>query len=155
MISANSRIITLSISSLCDTVSMVSDKIGRKNAYYIIHIVAAINMFLFQYYTTPTTVVIGIVVACVAYGSALSITPSIVADYFGLKNYGGNYGFVYYGWGFSLIIGPQISSSVKAATGSYTYAYFAAIGLIAISIILVFLLKKPTFRPDQIIEDAH
>ena len=137
------------------TGGLVPDIIGRHNAYYIIHIVAAINMFLFQFYTTPTTVVIGIVVACVAYGSALSITPSIVADYFGLKNYGGNYGFVYYGWGFSLIIGPQISSSVKAATGSYTLAYYAAIGLIAISIVLVYLLKKPTFRADQIIDDSH
>ena len=72
-----------------------------------------------------------------------------------MKNYGGNYGFVYYGWGFSLIIGPQISSSVKAATGSYTLAYYAAIGLIAISLVLVYLLKKPTFRADQIIDDSH
>ncbi|MBJ7882017.1 L-lactate MFS transporter [Gelidibacter salicanalis] len=134
---------------------IVSDKIGRKNAYYIIHALAAINMFLFPMYTTPYTVIFGIVVACVAYGSALSITPSIVADYFGLKNYGANYGFVYYGWGFSLIIGPQISANVKAATGSYTYAYYAAIVLIAISAILVYFLKKPTFRQDQIIDEPH
>ncbi len=131
---------------------IISDKIGRKNTYYIIHAVAAINMFLFPFYTTPALVVFGVVVACVAYGSALSVTPSIVADYFGLKNYGANYGLVYYGWGISLIIGPQISSSVKAATGSYTYAYYAAIVLILISVVLVAFLKKPTFKPEEIVD---
>jgi MFS family permease len=133
---------------------LISDWLGRKNTYYLIHAIAAVNMLMMAQYSSPTLLIIGVVVATVSYGAALSVTPSIVADYFGLKAYGANYGLVYYGWGFSLIIGPQVSSSVKAATGEYTMAYYIAVGLIAVSAVLVFLLKKPMFRPDQIIDDV-
>lgn len=133
---------------------LISDFLGRKNTYYIIHAIAAVNMILMAQYSSPKLLIFGVVVATVSYGAALSVTPSIVADYFGLKAYGANYGLVYYGWGFSLIIGPQVSSSVKAATGEYTLAYYIAVVLIAISAFLVFLLKKPVFRPDQIIDDV-
>lgn len=133
---------------------IISDKIGRKPTYYIIHTLAALNMLGFIYlYHTPTLVVIGVAIACVAYGSAMSTTPSIVADYFGLKNYGANYGLVYYGWGISLIIGPTVSSYSKANFGNYDFAYGVAIGLVAISAAVVFFLKQPKFRPDQIVED--
>lgn len=132
---------------------IISDKIGRKQTYWIMHAIAALNMLGFAYvYNTPTMVVIGIALACITYGSTLSITPTIVADYFGLKNYGANYGLVYYGWGLSLIIGPQVSQISKATTGNYQMAFLIAVGLIIISAILVTLLKQPKFRPDQIVD---
>ena len=97
----------------------------------------------------------------------MSTTPSIVADYYGLKAYGGNYGIVYTGWGLSLVIGPTIASyskkSVldKIAAGvpgvdlsqSYHLAYYSAIGLIAVSAVLAFLVKKPKFKQSQVIDD--
>lgn len=133
---------------------IISDKIGRKQAYFIMHAIGAANMLGFYFlYTTPTLVVIGIILACVTYGTTLSITPSIVADYFGLKNYGANYGLVYYGWGLSLIIGPQISQMAKGATGNYDFAFIAAVVLIAISAILVATLKQPKFTPEQIVAE--
>ena len=132
---------------------IASDKIGRKNAYLASHTIAALNMLGFYFFfDSPALVVVGIVLACFTYGSTLSITPSIVADYFGLRNYGANYGLVYYGWGLSLIIGPTISQIVKSRTGNYDYAYLIAFGLIAVSAVLVALLKHPLFRPEQIVD---
>lgn len=132
---------------------IISDKIGRKQTYFIIQIVAALNMLGFLlFYNTPTLVVIGVILACVTYGSTLSVTPSIVADYFGLKNYGANYGLVYYGWGLSLIIGPQISQYSKATTGNYDMAFIVAMVLIIISAIIVALLKQPKFKPEEIVD---
>ena len=132
---------------------IVSDKIGRKNTYLVSHVIAALNMLGFYFFfDSPTLVVIGIILACFTYGSTLSITPTIVADYFGLKNYGANYGLVYYGWGLSLIIGPTISQVVKARTGNYDYAYLIAFGLIAVSAVLVALLKHPKFKPAEIVD---
>lgn len=136
---------------------MVSDIIGRKNVYYVIHTIQAINMFFFHTYDTPALIVMGVIITCVVYGSVMSTTPSIVADYFGLKAYGANYGVVYTGWGLSLIIGPQIAAYSKkiaaAPNESYFFAYHAAIGLIAISLVLAFLVKKPKFRQEDVIDD--
>ena len=139
---------------------MISDIIGRKNVYYVIHTIQAINMFFFHTYTSPVAIVLGVILTCVVYGSVMSTTPSIVADYFGLKAYGANYGVVYTGWGASLIIGPQIaaySKKIALEAGnpqeSYFFAYHAAIGLIAISLVLAFLVKKPKFRQEDVIDD--
>lgn len=131
-----------------------SDYLGRRRTYVVMHVVLLANMFLLQFWTTPGLILIGALVAAACYGAALAVTPSIVADYFGLKAYGANYGFVFYGWGISLLLGPQIGSSVLAATGSYVGAYYAAIGLLAVSLLLVALLRQPRFRADQIIDDA-
>lgn len=136
---------------------MISDVIGRKNVYYIIHTIQAINMFFFHTYTTPIAIVLGVILTCVVYGSVMSTTPSIVADYYGLKAYGANYGVVYTGWGLSLVIGPQIAAWSKANAASpqesYFAAYHAAIGLIAVSLVLAFLVKKPKFRQEDVIDD--
>ena len=139
---------------------MISDIIGRKNVYYVIHTIQAINMFFFHTYTSPVAIVLGVILTCVVYGSVMSTTPSLVADYFGLKAYGANYGVVYTGWGASLIIGPQIaaySKKLALAAGnpqeSYFFAYHAAIVLIAISFVLAFLVKKPKFRQEDVIDD--
>ena len=139
---------------------LISDIIGRKNVYYVIHTIQAINMFFFHTYTSPVAIVLGVILTCVVYVSVMSTTPSIVADYFGLKAYGANYGVVYTGWGASLIIGPQIaaySKKLALAAGnpqeSYFFAYHAAIVLIAISFVLAFLVKKPKFRQEDVIDD--
>ena len=139
---------------------MISDIIGRKNVYYVIHTIQAINMFFFHTYDTPVKIILGTILTCVVYGSVMSTTPSIVADYFGLKAYGANYGVVYTGWGASLIIGPQIAAyskklALEANTPqeSYFFAYHAAIVLIAISLVLAFLVKKPKFRQEDVIDD--
>ena len=91
----------------------------------------------------------------------MSTTPSLVADYWGLKAYGANYAIVYTGWGLSLMIGPNISSWSKKQvmlsgadiSTSYHFAYYAAIGLIAISAVLVYLVKKPKFKQSEVIDD--
>ena len=139
---------------------IISDIIGRKNVYYVIHTIQAINMFFFHTYTSPVAIVLGVILTCVVYGSVMSTTPSLVADYYGLKAYGANYGVVYTGWGASLIIGPQIaaySKKLALAAGnpqeSYFFAYHAAIGLIAISLVLAILVKKPKFRQEDVIDD--
>jgi MFS transporter, OFA family, oxalate/formate antiporter len=130
-----------------------SDYLGRRTTYLIMHAVLILNLFLLQFWGSPRMILAGVLVTAACYGAALAVTPSIVADYFGLKAYGANYGFVFYGWGVSLLLGPQIGSSVLAATGSYVGAYYAAIGLLTASLTLVLLLRQPSFSPEQILDD--
>lgn len=129
-----------------------SDYLGRRFTYFVMHVVLLINMFLLQFWTAPTLILMGALVAAACYGAALAVTPSIVADFFGLKAYGANYGFVFYGWGISLLLGPQIGSSILAATGSYIGAYYAAMALLLVSLVLVALLRQPRFAPEHVID---
>jgi MFS transporter, OFA family, oxalate/formate antiporter len=129
-----------------------SDYLGRRGTYVVMHVVLLVNMFLLQFWTTPSLILMGALVAGACYGAALAVTPSIVADYFGLKAYGANYGFVFFGWGISLLLGPQIGSSVLAATGSYVGSYYAAIGLLSVSLLLVLLLRQPRFSVEQVLD---
>ena len=129
-----------------------SDYLGRKRTFVVMHAVLLVNMLLLQFWTTPLLILTGALIAGACYGAALAVMPSIVADYFGLKAYGANYGFVFYGWGISLLLGPQIGSSVLAATGSYIGAYYAAMGLLSVSLLLVFLLRQPRFADHQILD---
>ena len=52
------------------------------------------------------------------YGSNLSLFPSATKDYFGLKNFGVNYGFVFTAWGVAGLIMPWVNGRIKDATGS-------------------------------------
>ena len=131
-----------------------SDYLGRRGTYVVMHVLLLVNMFLLQFWTTPSLILAGALVAGACYGAALAVTPSIVADYFGLKAYGANYGFVFFGWGISLLLGPQIGSSVLAATGSYVGAYYAAIGLLSVSLLLVLLLRQPRFSAEQVLDGS-
>jgi OFA family oxalate/formate antiporter-like MFS transporter len=44
-----------------------------------------------------------------SYGGFLGTMPSITADYYGLKNVGLNYAWVYTGWGAAGYFGPQVA----------------------------------------------
>lgn len=132
-----------------------SDYLGRKNTYFLMHGIQAGSMFLLSVVTTPAIVFALCLVSAMMYGAALAVTPSIVADYFGLKNYGANYGFIYYGWGASTIVGPTIGSFILADSGSYVGAFYAAIGLLAVSAVLVALLRPPKFDSKEIVDPLY
>jgi MFS transporter, OFA family, oxalate/formate antiporter len=78
-----------------------------------------------------------------------------VADYYGVKNFGGNYGVLYTAWGISGIIGPIIAGIVVDRTGAYDLAYMISAGLLAVALVLA-LLTKPistSEKTEKLIEE--
>ena len=69
------------------------------------------------------------------YGTCLSVFPSTVADFFGTKNLGINYGWVFTAWGVAGIVGPIIAGYMFRAYQSYTGAFYTAGILAVISLI--------------------
>jgi MFS family permease len=104
-------------------------------------ILQGLNMLAFAFYTSPFTIAIGTAAAGMAYGSLLSLFPSITSDYYGMKNFGLNYGILYTAWGISGAIGPVIASAVADATGTFVMAYMISAGLLALTLGLNFVLK--------------
>lgn len=120
---------------------ILSDKIGRVRTMMIVFVIQGVNMLLFSGYSTPFAISIGTALAGIGYGSLLSLFPSVVADYYGVKNFGGNYGVLYTAWGIAGTIGPIIAGIVVDKTGTYDLAYLISAGLLAVSLLLAILTK--------------
>jgi OFA family oxalate/formate antiporter-like MFS transporter len=122
-----------------------SDRIGRSSAYLVNGAVAAACLFLM-----PTIIKSGSVpllflavgVAYWQYGGALALMPAFTADFFGPKNMGFNYGFVFLGWGIAFFV-PQIAGYIKDATGSLDAAFHLSGALLVAAVILSLVLKRP------------
>lgn len=124
------------------TAGFLSDKIGRVRMLMIVFIIQGINMAFFANYSTTLALSIGTALTGICYGSLLSLFPSLVSDYYGVKNFGGNYGVLYTAWGVSGTIGPIIAGVVFDLTGTYNLAYMISAGLLAVAL-GVALLTKP------------
>ncbi|MEZ8030227.1 oxalate:formate antiporter [Enterovibrio norvegicus] len=120
---------------------ILSDKIGGIKTLMIAFIMQGINMMMFATYQTEFTLMVGAAVAGVGYGTLLAVFPSITADYYGLKNYGGNYGVLYTAWGVSGFIGPVVAATAVDMTGNYVMAYTICAAMLAVAVVLSFVTK--------------
>ncbi|SFG25188.1 Nitrate/nitrite transporter NarK [Desulfotomaculum arcticum] len=121
----------------------LSDKLGRSKTMFVVFAIQAINMFLFATYTSGATLLIGSVLTGAAYGACLSLFPSAVFDYFGLKNGGLNYSFVFTAWGVAALIGPIIAGRALDLTQSYQGGYTISAILMIVAAILALITKAP------------
>jgi len=127
---------------------ILSDKIGRIRTLQLMILLQGINMLAFSFYSTAFMIAVGTAAAGIAYGALLSIFPSITSDYFGMKNFGLNYGVLYTAWGISGAIGPVIAAAVKDLTGTFTMAYLISAGLLALTLVVTFIIKPVTGKKE-------
>jgi len=125
----------------------LSDKIGRTQTMLIVFLFQAILMFLLKFVGNWTVFIIISMLLGFNYGANLSVFPSVTKDWFGLKNFGVNYGLVFTAWGAGGLILPYISGRVFDATGKFDLAYLIAGVLLLVSAALTFLLKPPKAKP--------
>ncbi|WP_028579863.1 L-lactate MFS transporter [Desulfogranum japonicum] len=76
------------------------------------------------------------------YGGLLSLMPSFIADFFGPKNLGMNFGVVFFGWGLGAFM-PRLAGTIQDKTGSLDTAFYLSAGLLVISVIIALMLKRP------------
>ena len=69
--------------------------------------------------------------------------PSLVADWFGTRNLGVNYGWVLLAWSLAGVAGPAFVAIVKDRTGSFAGALPATAGLLAVAMLLPTLVRAP------------
>lgn len=125
----------------------ISDKIGRVYATILAQVVYIVALLLvLPNATTFAMYTAGISMIGFSYGGALALMPAFTADYFGTKNLGINYGWVFSAWGCAGILGPIIGAQVRAATGAWTGAFFILAALSAAAAVIAFITKAPAPR---------
>ena len=121
----------------------LSDKIGRTNTMLLVFSIQAINMFMFIHYTSTVTLLIGSMLTGAAYGACLSLFPSVIFDYYGIKNGGFNYSFVFTAWGVAATMGPIIAGRAMDLTNSYQGGYTVSAILMLVAAGLSLITKPP------------
>lgn len=121
----------------------LSDKMGRTTALLLVFLIQAVNMFAFSFLTSIPTLAVGIAVAGLSYGALFALFPATTADFFGIKNLGVNYGFVFTSWGIAGIIGPILGGMVADITGTYSASYVVAGVMLLLAAIIVKFIKAP------------
>lgn len=127
----------------------ISDKIGRERAVlgmYIVYIVAL--LWLYSGTTTSFfTYVVAISLVGTSFGGFLAVMPSLCADYFGTKNYGTNYAYLFTAYGVGAIIGPILVSKILESTGGNFAPTFPILAVLCVlGGIIALMTKSPQAR---------
>jgi len=134
---------------------IMSDKIGRINSLFVILFLQTANMAAFALYRSLPALVLGIVVVGFCFGTLLSVMPALCADQYGLKNFGLNYGILFFAWGLSGIVTPMIAGALYDATGSFNTTYIICAVMMGAMILVNYLLKREIDRLKENILEAQ
>ncbi|MEG6522064.1 L-lactate MFS transporter [Desulfotomaculum sp. 1211_IL3151] len=119
------------------------DKLGRPGTCAFYFGLSAVTMFTLNFINSPYVLAFALIIVAFCYGSIAAIFPASTAEFFGTKNLGLNYGFVFTGWGVGGVFGSMISSMIFDATGSYATAFMIGGVLSAAAAVMCYLAKPP------------
>ena len=92
----------------------VSDRLGRKKSLFAMCLFQGLVMLAFyQMGMTEYGLIIGACIIGFNFGGNFALFPTATADFFGNKNVGTNYGWVFLSYGVAGIAGPQIAGYFK------------------------------------------
>lgn len=128
---------------------VLSDRIGRTWTMFIVFVFQAILMFLLRGLDTYGTLFLASVLIGFNYGANLSVFPSATKDYFGMKNFGVNYGFVFTAWGVGGILGPVLSGWIFDTSKNFNNAYLIASACLLIAAGLTFFTRAPKAKAEE------
>lgn len=96
-----------------------SDKIGRRAAIMLMAALQGVTMLTTYHVFINFGMVYGFVIAAALigfnYGGSFALFPAITADYFGNRNVGSNYGWMFTAYGVAGLAGPLLAGYFKDA----------------------------------------
>ncbi len=124
---------------------VISDRIGRTKTLLIMMSLQSAIIFSLLFIAETEAVLLVAAASMVGfnYGTNLSLFPSVTKDYFGLKNFGINYGLLFSAWGIGGFIFPRLSQMIVAQTGTQHTAYLLCSILLAAGAILSLMTNAP------------
>jgi OFA family oxalate/formate antiporter-like MFS transporter len=135
---------------------VLSDKIGRRATLRIMLSFQALLIFSLIFVPEDSALLILLLATFLGfnYGSNLSLFPSITKDFYGLKNFGLNYGIVFTAWGVGGFILARFSQMLVKQTGSLRTSAIMAGVLLVCGAILTLALRAPRSRAEAEVPKA-
>lgn len=122
----------------------LSDRIGRTLTLALMLGFQAVLMFMaipVVGAAEPSAVLIVLIATGIGfnYGTNLALFPALSKDYWGLKNFGVNYGLLFTAWGMGGFVLGRASEMMKVATGSYTMSFGVAGTMLTVATLALML----------------
>jgi nitrate/nitrite transporter NarK len=109
---------------------IVSDKIAKSTTLFIMLLIQSTLMFLSIFLLNETSPVFIILLFATLigfdYGTNLSLFPSFTKGFWGLKNFGLNYGILMSAWGLGGLVFSRLSQTLFASTGNHEMSFIIA-----------------------------
>jgi MFS transporter, OFA family, oxalate/formate antiporter len=141
----------------------VSDRIGRKNTLIFMFLFAGVTMLLLNTLKPFGLFLAGVGVVGFCFGGFLAIYPALTADFFGTKNLGANYGWMFTAYGIGGLFGPWLAPKLMEVVkkvpyeriegnqiiqymfdaGNYINSFVISGIMCLIAALLLFILKPP------------
>ncbi len=128
---------------------ILSDKIGRRWTLMLVLLIQAVLMFIAMPVTAsketlPLVIVLLATLIGFNYGANLALFPSFAKDFWGLKNFGVNYGVLFTAWGVGGLVFPKVQQTLTANSGgSFQTSFLAAGAMLGVGAILTLFIRSP------------
>jgi OFA family oxalate/formate antiporter-like MFS transporter len=122
----------------------LSDILGRLNTLRVVLAISTVAipvMYWAGAHVFAVYVMVFVVYFC--YGAQASVNPATVADFWGTRNAGTNYGLLFTAWGVAGIIGPTLGGILFDKYRNYEVAFYAAAILAAIAFVCEIAARRP------------
>ena len=122
----------------------LSDRIGRTLTLSLMLMFQAVLMFIAIPVVGaehPSALLLVLIATGIGfnYGTNLALFPAITKDYWGMKNFGINYGVLFSAWGIGGFVLGRASEMMNAATGGFTLSFGVAGILLAVAAVTLML----------------
>jgi OFA family oxalate/formate antiporter-like MFS transporter len=124
---------------------VIMDRIGGRKSLITIFVIQVVVFFLKPFISTPLFLMISTAWIGFTFGGMLTVFPAMTGNFYGMKNFGMNYGMVITAWGIGGVLGPLLGGIVRDATGGYTISYIAS----ALISVLGALIAMKITAPDE------
>jgi OFA family oxalate/formate antiporter-like MFS transporter len=101
----------------------VSDLIGRPRAMMFMYLLQGMAFLLLVSVESHAAIFLASAWIGLNFGGNFALFPAATADYFGVKNLGMNYGWIFTAYGVAGVIGPVVGGVLFDMTGQYVLAF--------------------------------
>jgi MFS family permease len=131
----------------------ISDRLGRRSTIIVMSALQGVTMLTAYHVFIHFGMVNGFIVAAALigfnYGGSFALFPAITADYFGNKNVGSNYGWIFTAYGVAGLAGPLLAGYFKDAAQGATdpgvwMAPFLIAGIVCLlGAVIMMVIRRP------------
>ena len=131
----------------------LSDIIGRKTTLFLCFVLQAVSIILLSQAESGnalgSTLVLGALSALIGanYGANLALFPSITKDYYGIRNFGVNYGLMFTSWGLGGFTLSLLAGQVYDQTQTFTFAYYCSATLLVVAALMTLFVRPLQQKP--------